>query len=897
MAGAANDGSGAWWTPFDSILGGTTDINAIVAIKDPVTGQTRLIVGDEQGTFTGVDDGTGTLLTSIGGYRRRPDAADGQPQRQPPDRPVLRRRDPAQHLGRRGRRGPLLRGVVRQRRPGLRRDRPEHRQPQLDLPVGIDAYGTDVAIDQTGSGTGFFTMQPGFSPLGARNFFQVGNTEAAAVGRTFNLIQATGTGFTGDPQWPDNPSFNFAVNPINPQDAIIGSGAGRLFGTENQGKIWFVLAQPTDLDSTPIPALAYGAPAPGASGSLDSYLLAGTAGGHIFATFTGGGGTSGNAWTNISTGLDGSTVERIVTDPTRGTHDAFAVTQAGVYYNANTSAAGTKWVNITGNLFKLTVNAFGDSNLTVQQLQSLDALAVDWRYVIPDSTTDPNHTAAGATHPVVYVAGQGGTFRTLDDGATWTQFPAATDTTVPQGNMPVADVTDLDMQLGNIDPTTGHANVATGSNVLLATTYGAGDYAIHLSPIVFNTTANPIKVAQASNGTLTFAGLSEQSAFGNTVAITIEDVTDPNNPIVLGAGPTGVLGNFSTQANYPTAPTNDPFLFDGSRKIEVFATDGSGNAGNPVIFQITNNLPTPAAPAFVNPTGAPTPLTNGLVTGGTVITTSTSPAFAVTLPGTNTTATVSLVRIDAQSNKTTVKSLSITGSGTIQDPGPVALGTYTYEVQYTVTIPGTPAPTTSPLSAGTTVKVVAPETIGLLAADDSGTKGDGVTNVQQPHFVGTAVANAANDPALKVSLVVVSAPAGSGLAPGAVLGTVADPSNGQYVIQPSVKLPDGTYTLVVQARDAAGDAIPSSPLTLTISTSGPKITPTLALLPASELPANNPNATVVRRPSVFGTTDPGPGRSTSSAASTAARWSCWPRPRPSRSPTTATPPATSRRSC
>ena len=48
-----------------------------------------------------------------------------------------------------------------------------------------------------------------------------------------------------------------------------------------------------------------------------------------------------NAWINISSGLDGSPVQRIVTDPTRGTHDAYAITARGVFYNADTSAANT----------------------------------------------------------------------------------------------------------------------------------------------------------------------------------------------------------------------------------------------------------------------------------------------------------------------------------------------------------------------------------------------------------------------------------------------------------------------------------------------------------------------------------------------------------------------------
>ena len=41
---------------------------------------------------------------------------------------------------------------------------------------------------------------------------------------------------------------------------------------------------------------------------------------------------AGGTWLNISLGLDGSPVQQIITDPARGTHDAYAVTKDGVYY-------------------------------------------------------------------------------------------------------------------------------------------------------------------------------------------------------------------------------------------------------------------------------------------------------------------------------------------------------------------------------------------------------------------------------------------------------------------------------------------------------------------------------------------------------------------------------------
>ena len=620
-------------------------------------------------------------------------------------------------------------------------------------------------------------------------------------------------------------------------------------------------------------------------------MLIGTSGGHIYATFTGGGSVNGsNAWINMTPNGLGAPVQRIVTDPTRGTFDAYAITTNGVYYNANTSAANSTWVNITGDLFQQTTTPFGDTNLTTQALLNLGGLAVDWRYVIPFDPTNP----AKGTHPMLYVAGVGGVFRSTNNGTNWTVFPDQTlATPVPNGNLPAATVSDLDLVLGNVDPTTGHPDVSTGPNLLLATTYGSGSYGIRLAPIVFNDSTNKVTTSQnTTTGVITVSGLSEQSAFGTAVAVTVEDVTNPNDPIYLGgynptevpastsptfnttANQTDVNGKFNIAASYANAPANsNPFFYDGKRTIEVFATDASGTKGNVVTFQITNSLPAPTnAPVFVNANNTAPPLTNAVVSGSTVITAPPPlPNFRFTVPnpGSGQTIGITLIRVDSQQNATPVATTTLngTGSGTpltgfLQDPGPVPVGTYTYEFQYTVTIDGTP--TNSPLSPTTTVQVVAPVAApNLYFLDDSGVKGDGITNVTQPRFTGTAVPNTANDPNLKLELVATAVPSGSGLLPGAILATAADPANGQYLLQPGSPLwvdPTtglGTYSIAVVAIDAAGDTITSPSLTLTISTKGPAITPTIALLPASVVPPNNPNATVVRRPSVYGNTDPG----------------------------------------
>ena len=69
-------------------------------------------------------------------------------------------------------------------------------------------------------------------------------------------------------------------------------------------------------------------------GQTNAFLYAGTNAGHIYVTFTGGG-NNGNQWLNISKGLDGSPIKEIITNPNRGSHEAYAVTNRGVFYIAD----------------------------------------------------------------------------------------------------------------------------------------------------------------------------------------------------------------------------------------------------------------------------------------------------------------------------------------------------------------------------------------------------------------------------------------------------------------------------------------------------------------------------------------------------------------------------------
>ena len=156
-------------------------------------------------------------------------------------------------------------------------------------------------------------------------------------------LQASGGLPTPDPQWPFTGGANFAVNPVNSADVVISSSVGRIFVTQNSGVTWFDIGDPAVFGSPGSfsLALAYGAPDPNAPdgvGNLGNFIYVGTGTGQIYVTQDGGGSGGSNNWINISAGLDGSSVRSIITDPIRGSHDAYAVTTNGVFYMADSIA-------------------------------------------------------------------------------------------------------------------------------------------------------------------------------------------------------------------------------------------------------------------------------------------------------------------------------------------------------------------------------------------------------------------------------------------------------------------------------------------------------------------------------------------------------------------------------
>ena len=171
-------------------------------------------------------------------------------------------------------------------------------------------------------------------------------------------------------------------------------------------------------------------------------------------------------------GLDGSAVESIITDPTRGSHDAYAVTTTGVFYiadsipsanNPTTPTVGQhhrQYQDLAYSIFGQSYNPTTDPNATKLQpggLPVLDRGRLALRH--PQRCQRPRRS--GLSPGARTSAANSGVYQSLDDGQTWTLFPDTTYGAVAEGgNLPHVSVTSLSLSLGNIDPNTGMPDLA-----------------------------------------------------------------------------------------------------------------------------------------------------------------------------------------------------------------------------------------------------------------------------------------------------------------------------------------------------------------------------------------------------------------------------------------------------
>jgi large repetitive protein len=627
-----------------------TDYHRMVAMVDPTTGLTRLIFGNDQGIWSVLVNADGTPVFQVGNADPEPmTSRNGNLQ-------ITQFYDGASQPSN------AAAQIAEAMYYGSAQDNGAPMSSSNIIDTGDIVWNgpggdsSGVATNQQGTGTIYQYWWPCCGGADT-DFFQVNG-----VGETYGLLQASGGDPTPDPQWPfGGPGIGipFAVDPVNGQDIVISSNVGRIFTTTNGGVTWFDVGDPVDFN-TPgnwSVALAYGAPdpnSPSGTGDLGNFIYVGTQAGQIFVTQNGGGSGTSNNWLNISLGLDGAPVQQIITDPTRGSHDAYAVTRDGVFYIAdsilladNPNDTAYEWVNITGNLQQLAYSIFGQNyNPTTDpdspkytQAVELSAIAADWRYAIPNATASSD---GPQYHPVLYVGAgdSGGTgsgvFQSLDGGVTWTYFPDTAYGAVTEGGyLPHVAVTSLSLSLGDINVQTGMPTLdgpdapyavnqvpadAADADTLMASTYGQGAFAINLAPLIVG---NQVTVSPTVPGTseltgpivggqITVSGESEITGFGNATWITIDDVTDPATPTYLTGfnpadatiptpGPTNStsgLGAFSFTLN-PQAIWGTNY---GLKTIEVFATDNAGSVGNKVLYTFNWD---PATQLVFSPTGEP----------------------------------------------------------------------------------------------------------------------------------------------------------------------------------------------------------------------------------------------------------------------------------------------------
>ena len=960
VAGVAhinNVGTKSKWIPYtiatqpDPFLPASTDtwsrptrgLHQILPTRDPLTGATRLLMANDNGIYTVVDEGDGTLLGSVGGVTDvttktgNVDVVNGsrngnlsiaqflagasQPSTVSAEVSALRGMfygngtDTGQpvsdaniiDVGQQGYGNISWHGTrLRDPNPAL------GGQADLTREAG-NGVGVSQSIDPA---TGrvldyvyYFANPEGLVERdftgdrfhAATDFFQANN-----ISVTNGLVQTPGGGDVPDSQWPFRHGFPFAVNPRDGGQVLISSNVGRVFLRDVGafGDQWVVVGNPPSagFDGTPARALAFGAPKVTSPGdpppTFADHLYAGTQAGSVYVTFTGGGTPGvGNQWRNITanlpvnagTGLR-SPIVGIFPNPDVGSRELYLATTTNVYYLADSNAAAPNWVDITGNLFSITIDPFGDASLRQARLRQLTALQVDWRYVIPDNFGAPT----GSTHPILYVSGDGGVYRTIDKGGNWHLFPdvALNNSTLGDGGgLPNARVTDIDLSLGPINQTTGRPDTSRGPNILLASTYGMGQYAVRLAPLTIPNLPNQPRILgidTASDSGLSntdhvtndrtpnVIGLGEQTAFGNVVYVTLYDLTDdPANPRYIGGFPVdgnptdpANLANTSFQTNtagrFGVTVLDGMLTTDGVKTIGVQATSLAGTKGNMATFQFTLDTTAPAAPTAVQLLGiSDTGLNNNGAALDQITRTNANLQFRATFVadpnGLNT--QVQLHRNNLPVGATAQGLTNVT----LIDPGVVSPdGTYGYRVRLTDQAGNQTDLSISPLlhvRIDTTAPAQPskplldpgdPNANPARPSSDSGAAGDRITNVRQPYFSGTAESNTQanpNDPSItQANRVELLDSAGNVVGRADVLG-------GKYLVQPSTPLADGSYTFVIRVTDVAGNQSQNSVAdTFTIVSVTPN-KPTLDLVNADDSGDSTDNITNVRQPRLEGVGD------------------------------------------
>jgi Bacterial Ig-like domain len=927
--GFVNNGTGVTWTLFDEPLlanagddSGSSNLHDVISYVDPLTGDVRMLFADDEGVFTALVQPDGTLSSGIGtavepNYSRNGNLQDEQYFDGAAEPSSAASEAAGALFFVSGQTTIAAQSAANILATGnLTYDNSAVLSPSPFSPLNTaanasivtsDRRGVGIATDPGGTGT---VDQFDIPILGGNltDFFRV-NSNGQTTGLANNVNAefpnngtrssgTTGADVAGAVANGQILQGNFTVNPLNGQQILIASATENLYETTNEGIQWLPIGDAANFDGTTISSLAYGAPDPNAPdgiGNLDNFIYVGTTGstggkgGQIYVSEAGGSG-----WTNISSGLDGGSVVGIYPDPNRGSHAAYAVTLTGVFYSADTTglanAGETVWTNITTNLTSMpNFAAFnsnsGTGNVATTQYGGFTSIVADYRYLIPAST----NTTGGANNvffPVLYVSGYGGVFDSINNGATWSQFPNTTFNNAPVngGYLPTVDVTNLQLVLGDINPSTGHAVQTTGDpEILLASTFGRGEFAISLAPDVFPNTIVLDPTLPGPNGSDSGAvrgfpdftnvldpvidGTSEVTNFGNTVTVNVFDDSGPT-PVLIGTGVTNAFGQFqilveAQGANSAAAFYDPAFLVDGLKTIGIQATDSAGAMGNVAVFTYNLKATPPANPTNLTLTNesartgfnnVPNPKSNLL-----------PPTFAVTTTEPATTE-VELVRLalGSTTNYEVVDTVAA-GTGTVdltdtllksELNGALIDQTITY---YAIQIDlannfSTPLAniTSDPTQLTILLDNELPPVTSAPTLDpstNSGTiKASNITNSLAPLFDVTGLLPTITPPtSTSVSPYNLELFRSSNGSAPVLVGTAAPGAT--QVRDTSGTLVNGVYTYSVAQVDLVGNVSPlSAGTTITINTTAPAI-PTLVLFASDDSGApSHPNVTNVTSP-------------------------------------------------
>jgi len=299
-------------------------------------------------------------------------------------------------------------------------------------------------------------------------------------------------------------------------------------------------------------------------------------------------------------------------------------------------------------------------------------------------------------------------------------------------------------------------------------------------------------------------------------------IVNPNGS-VLGATTAGADGRYSVLVLTPFAP--------GTYALAAEVVDLAGNVGAPSTpFNLTVQNPV-TVPAVPSPPSLLAADDSGAKGDGV------TNVNAPRLTGTATVGTT-VQLLNPAGVVLGAAAVGPDGVYSVAPSSPLADGTYAVRARDVDPSGNNSAPSAAFTLTILTAAPAAPTAPNLLAADDSGAKGDGVTNVNQPRLTGTAL------PGVTIQLV-------NGA--GVVVARTTAAGDGSYALQPANPLPDGLATLQSRAADAAGNVSPlSPPLTLTILTATPAAPAAPALSAADDTGRAGDGRTAVRRPHVVG---------------------------------------------